>query len=533
MRGPSETRWWWLVIALGALAALRYVAVFFRHDAYGIAKHFMADDAFYYFQVARHVAAGHGSTFDGVHVTNGYHPMWLLLTAGIFRISGGTGDVPLYLIYGLQVAMLVASAVLLYRSLSEFDCFAAACTTALFLASNATRNTLFIGMESTLAFFVMCLLLRIATKRGVLFMVPDTGRIAVVMFGLLLILCLTRLETGLFAALWLGGALVLDSVNRSGHRGRILLIAFGLAIAAAAYAAVNLALVGLPMPISGFVKAGGATGWQWFADVFANHRVAFAGLVGPPVRGPGLDPISIVASMVLIVALVGFLARPRREAATRALVFGPFLLFVLGYVASAVFVTHGHAPAYQWPALLMGTLATFALLAAPIVPLGSRLFRGALALGILCFVGFGWVSVLKNRTLADWGPMRGYVMDETIRFLSKEIPAGDRVGAYSSGIMTYFSGRETENLEGLVNGIDFFRARRSPATFADYLRRNRIRWIVFRTSYPGEKDAHVREWGDLIPIVRTIDLDAYYHLDMRARHPAIAEPNVYILELGI
>lgn len=36
------------------------------------------DDAFYYLQTARHIAAGDGSTFDGLHPTNGYHPLWML-----------------------------------------------------------------------------------------------------------------------------------------------------------------------------------------------------------------------------------------------------------------------------------------------------------------------------------------------------------------------------------------------------------------------------------------------------------------------
>src|SRR4051794_32158937 len=37
------------------------------------------DDAFYYLQTARHLAAGHGSTFDGIHTTSGYHPGWMIL----------------------------------------------------------------------------------------------------------------------------------------------------------------------------------------------------------------------------------------------------------------------------------------------------------------------------------------------------------------------------------------------------------------------------------------------------------------------
>jgi len=38
------------------------------------------DDAFYGFKIAQNIAAGLGSTFDGLHPTNGYHPLW---TGGI------------------------------------------------------------------------------------------------------------------------------------------------------------------------------------------------------------------------------------------------------------------------------------------------------------------------------------------------------------------------------------------------------------------------------------------------------------------
>ena len=38
------------------------------------------DDSFYYFQIARNLAAGQFSTFDGgITRTNGYHPLWMLL----------------------------------------------------------------------------------------------------------------------------------------------------------------------------------------------------------------------------------------------------------------------------------------------------------------------------------------------------------------------------------------------------------------------------------------------------------------------
>ena len=45
----------------------------------------LSDDAYYYYIIAENVAAGHGSTFDGLAPTNGYHPLWMLTLAGLFR----------------------------------------------------------------------------------------------------------------------------------------------------------------------------------------------------------------------------------------------------------------------------------------------------------------------------------------------------------------------------------------------------------------------------------------------------------------
>lgn len=47
----------------------------------------LSDDAFYYFQLAKNMAAGLGSTFDGYQYTNGYHPLWLWFLVPIFKSS--------------------------------------------------------------------------------------------------------------------------------------------------------------------------------------------------------------------------------------------------------------------------------------------------------------------------------------------------------------------------------------------------------------------------------------------------------------
>ena len=50
------------------------------------------DDCFYLFSVARSIAAGHGPTVDGTHLTNGFHPLIVLLYTPIFWLCGSMSD---------------------------------------------------------------------------------------------------------------------------------------------------------------------------------------------------------------------------------------------------------------------------------------------------------------------------------------------------------------------------------------------------------------------------------------------------------
>ncbi|MEA2572754.1 MAG: hypothetical protein QOH93_52 [Chloroflexia bacterium] len=73
----------------------------------------LPDDAFYYFQTARHIAAGDGSTFDGLHPTNGYHPLWMLLLVPL--ATAAQDPVALTrLALALSILCAVLSATLLY-----------------------------------------------------------------------------------------------------------------------------------------------------------------------------------------------------------------------------------------------------------------------------------------------------------------------------------------------------------------------------------------------------------------------------------
>ena len=56
----------------------------------------LVDDAFFYFGIAKNIAAGNGATFDGSIMTNGFHPIYALLLVPIFWFSLENPEIPVH-----------------------------------------------------------------------------------------------------------------------------------------------------------------------------------------------------------------------------------------------------------------------------------------------------------------------------------------------------------------------------------------------------------------------------------------------------
>ena len=67
----------WILTAQMAISIL--LAVISKYPWFD----YLRDDFFYYLIVAQNFASGHGSTFNGIVPTNGYHPLWMLVLAGL------------------------------------------------------------------------------------------------------------------------------------------------------------------------------------------------------------------------------------------------------------------------------------------------------------------------------------------------------------------------------------------------------------------------------------------------------------------
>ena len=73
------------------------------------------DDSFYYLTIARRIAAGQGSTFDGIHLTNGYHPLWCAFLVAPMSVFRDRPEAAVRAIAVVSVWLRVASSLLLLR----------------------------------------------------------------------------------------------------------------------------------------------------------------------------------------------------------------------------------------------------------------------------------------------------------------------------------------------------------------------------------------------------------------------------------
>jgi hypothetical protein len=101
------------ILLLGLLPRL----VFLFRGPYTIIR-ILPDDCFYYLKTSQYIAAGVGSTFDGLHLTNGYHPLWMLIMTPLAFFLHN----PLALLktaLGLGILASLLSTLVLYKLLKK------------------------------------------------------------------------------------------------------------------------------------------------------------------------------------------------------------------------------------------------------------------------------------------------------------------------------------------------------------------------------------------------------------------------------
>ena len=151
--------WFELSILLVLLGINGYAAF---SDAYNLPNRWLTrDDAYYYFKVAQNISEGHGSTFDGINPTNGYHPLWMLVCIPIFALARFDLILSLRILILVLAGLRAATSILLYHLLKKVIARPVAMFTALYWAFDYYIHwtTYQQGLETGLAAFCLVLFL--------------------------------------------------------------------------------------------------------------------------------------------------------------------------------------------------------------------------------------------------------------------------------------------------------------------------------------------------------------------------------------
>ena len=452
-------------------------------DLLNIIRDVNLDDAFYYFQIARNMAAGHFSTFDGgITQTNGYHPLWLLLITPFYWFVDA--ETALFGIKGFEI-LLIAGAVLLIATAARLAGQPWLLLFALppLLYGNVV---LFSGLEAATALFMLGLLFL-----AIVLYARAPARWQWLLAAVAFALPWARLE---YVAISLTATAALGAlaasrrrkppdaagIGRMAWRDRLTSTATAPFLAAVAgvlvYFAYNWLVFDGLVPVSGAVKLAWSQN-EWSSGAGYSLVRNFQKTLQLPVFGYELR---VALETCVYAPLVWWLARGaehRRDWLLLAFLVGVFGLGV-GHIAKfvqTVLTVHPRLGHFSWqyvPAYLLAAL---------IIPvrccvvmylirrtIGSRWARTARLLSLSVVVG-GVAAVLAKADFAEPFRFVDRSGDSDVRRFAPAIymgaqvanrilPEGSVIGSWDAGLVGYFSRFPVVNLDGLANSYDYFHA---------------------------------------------------------------------------
>lgn len=460
-----------------------------------------ADDACYYYVIAKNVAAGNGATFDGLSKTNGFHPLWLGVASAIFKIAP-SDESALRAIFVFQWGLLVICGagigILTCRVVHPIWAIAA---TISFLTIPSVTRLMLSGMETGLAvaclfaaFYAFAKLTEATTQRTTQWFI---------LLGVFTILAsLSRLECALIAPLL--GLVMLIQRSRSNANHTTNQYTFPRRKSVHAYVVASLVPFALYLlwswsyfdaltPVSGMIKRANAKAQAMVffenGDILGLLNRIFEikspldGIrdVFPTTLGGDLG-LSIIrgAIYVLLLAPLTIPAIRRRLTPAIAALFSLAVSYVLAekilffgralpaYYLIPLFLTFPIATALlgQWVTDLCGNAikrVTNFIEGSPVdsTPIARRISFAGLTLIAIPIIAFLAV-MLRHGHYQQHGYLNnkdGYYHSvySAAKWLNQNCGPSETAAAWNAGVIGFYSNRRIINLDGYVNSVAFAR----------------------------------------------------------------------------
>ncbi len=213
------------------------------------------DDASYYFKIADTIVHNAFVSFDGIHETNGFQPLWLCMLLPVAAVFKGSPEAMMQATALLQVVLLAVSALMLFSLLSKTHSVRSGffCSLLFFAAVFFPGVN---GMESALLICMCVVLLYYGRRSDIIARSTPRGEF---FFGILLgLVMLTRLDMvflgGVIAAVLAFDVCLSRRPKRETIR-RFVTVVGSASLIVAPYLLLNYLFFGHAVPISGILKS--------------------------------------------------------------------------------------------------------------------------------------------------------------------------------------------------------------------------------------------------------------------------------------
>jgi 4-amino-4-deoxy-L-arabinose transferase-like glycosyltransferase len=478
-----------LLATLLVLAALALHLSVSWQDFSTLAKNgYLYDDSFYAFQIAHNIAAGHGPTFDGVTLTNGFQPLYVFMLVPAYKVLGPDRVLPIYYALTLLALMTVATALLLFLIVRRYTSDGVALfATMVWAFSPVVVRQSANGLETAMALFLFA-----ASVYYYLDRVRSNPLVRLSQFaklGLLLGLAvLARVDQVLLIlAMALDYLLLVRRRVRSGEsRGALR----GLGVSAATVLAVclpwfvyGLVTVGSPLQESGAatrflsiayapffdlgpadtVERGVSVSFVWAHVVHALSilkvsppvHAFYRGLErmgdGSPLSGWVLYAVNAVSlgALALFALWVGRGGRTHATHNRRELSFLILYAVLLAaaystWIFGVFFFTRYFYPVFFvasiFAACVLQDVMAWSLARRPVIRFAAG---GVFMLYALVLVYMGMTSAFRSSNV--------YRFYDIARWVEMNTSEDETIGVFQGGAIGYFSNRRVINLDGKVN----------------------------------------------------------------------------------
>ena len=412
-----------------------------------------ADDAFYYFVLAKHLDFDGRSTFDGAYLTNGYHPLWMALLTLQYKLFGTSLLLTRYIEYFLGLgtllfALLIARLPNLLLNLLY--------TAGLFvLLSHIGFN----GMETTL--FAFCLLFFTYVTARRITPTPSSS----VCDGILAAACIfSRIDAAIF---------ILPQLYFSAKSSSRRIVAFAVVgLCLLAYMVLNYHFFGTSLPISGQIKSLG--------NIQVNRKFlrAFTTL------GHVDFDLYLGVSMWLVSP---FILRATVRPALRNLILAFMLGFPVYFLRLAFFSSWRIWPWYNYPTLIgfVGCAPTALRVVQERLQKFFTYPQLAITAGVLATLVFLVYRPAKQKPVAYFVLNQLAIQKYASVLNGATIAMGDRAGNFA---YQYPGG--VDQLEGLMNDRTYFNTIHAHGDVKDLLCQRHVAFIASYEPDLGDYNTH-------------------------------------------